>query len=95
MRVLHWQQRMGYEQEHINLSQWLSNCEISSKTNGWNDAVKEVKLIMLLKGQVITVWMKTNKVIICDYKQTPKVSLYGIFIIGSISLLKLQPGEEI
>ena len=63
----HWNQRMAQQLKHTrpfdseDITEWLNRFKICAKANGWDAAVKAVKLPTLLKGKALAVWLDFTK----------------------------------
>ena len=47
--------------ESGDITEWLSRFKICTKANGWDAAVKAVKLLTLLEGEALAVWLDKLK----------------------------------
>ena len=56
--------------ESGNIIEWLSCFEICAKANGWDTAVKAVKLLTLLEGEALAVWLDLTEEEQADYSVT-------------------------
>ena len=56
--------------ESGNITEWLSRFEICAKANGWDAAVKAVKLPTLLEGEALAVWLDFTEEEQGDYSVT-------------------------
>ena len=68
---------------------WLNRFKICAKANGWDAAVKAVKLPTLLEGKVLALWLDFTEEEQSDYSVTVdklkrKLALQ-LFIVESIS----------
>ena len=79
--------------ESGNIMEWLSHFEICAKANGWDAAVKAVKLPILLEGEALAVWLDFTEEEQGDYSVTvdklKRKCPYRIFIVESISHTKV------
>ena len=56
--------------ESENITEWLGRFKICAKANGWDAAVKAVKLPTLLEGEALAVWLDFTKEEQSDYSVT-------------------------
>ena len=56
--------------ESGNITEWLSRFEICAKANGWDAAVKAIKLPTLLEGEALAVWLDFTEEEQGDYSVT-------------------------
>ena len=56
--------------ESGNVIEWLNRFDICAKANGWDAAVKAVKLLTLLEDEVLAVWLDLTEEQQSDYLVT-------------------------
>jgi len=86
--------------ESGNIIEWLSRFEICAKANGWDAAVKAVKLPTLLEGEALAVWLDLTEEEQGDYSETVsklkrKLAPTGFSSLEAFHTRKLQPGEAL
>ena len=86
--------------ESGNITEWLSRFEICAKANGWDAAVKAVKLPTLLEGEALAVWLDFTEEEQGDYSVTVdklkrKLAPTGFLSLEVFHTRKLQPGEAL
>ena len=83
-----------------NVNEWLTRFEICSKANGWDNAVKAVKLPTLLEGEALAVWLDLTEDEQKDYSVTvdklkTKLAPTGFSSLEAFHTRKLQSGEAL
>jgi len=83
-----------------DITEWLKCFEICCKANGWYNAVKAVKLPMLLEGEALAVWLELTEEEQSDYSVTvdklkTKLAPMGFSSLEPFHTWKLQPGEAL
>ena len=83
--------------ESGNVIEWLNRFDICAKANGWDAAVKPVKLPTLLEGEALAVWLDLTKEQQSDYsvmvdKLKSKLAPIGFSLLEAFYTRKLQPG---
>ena len=83
-----------------DITEWLKCFEICCKANGWYNAVKAVKLPMLLEGEALAVWLELTEEEQSDYSVTvsklkTKLAPMGFSSLEAFHTQKLQPGEAL
>ena len=86
--------------ESGNIIEWLSRFEICAKANGWDAAVKAVKLPTLLESEALAVWLDLTEEEQADYSVTVdklrrKLAPSGFSSLEAFHTRKLQPGEAL
>ena len=96
-------------EQHISLpkpfsggdaADWFQCFEICSKANGWDAEAKAGKLLTILEGKALTVWLELTREQQDDYAVAKKEIQSAMMAMGFISLnefhrRKLRPGEAI
>ena len=82
------------------MNEWLIRFEIYSKVNGWDNAVKAVKLPTLLEGEALVVCLDLTEDGQKDYSVTvdklkTKLAPTGFSSLEVFHTRKLQPGKAL
>ena len=86
--------------ESGNVIEWLNRFDICAKANGWDAAVKAVKLPTLLEGEALAIWLDLTEEQQSDYSVTvdklkSKLAPIGFSSLEAFHTRKLQPGEAL
>ena len=100
---------MAQQMKHISvprpfdsgdITEWLNRFEICAKANGWDAAVKAVKLPTLLEGEALAIWLDFTEEEQGDYTVTVdklkrKLAPTGFSSLEAFHTRKLQPDEAL
>ena len=83
-----------------DVTEWFQRFEICCAANTWNDEVKAVKLLTLLEGKALAVWLELSDDDKKDYKKAKERLLKSMMPMEFISLdefhqRKLRQGESL
>jgi len=67
-----------------SIAEWFMHFDICSKSNGWNDETKALKVPTLLKGEMLMSWLELTEEEQADFKMVKEVDWQiGVVIIHS------------
>ena len=86
--------------ESGNITEWLSHFEICAKANRWDTSVKAVKLLTLLEGEALAIWLDFTEEEQGEYsvivdKLKRKLAPTAFSSLEAFHTQKLQPGEAL
>ena len=83
-----------------DVNEWFKRFDICCKANGWNAATSALKLLTLLEGEALAVWLELSEEQQGDYAAAKKEICTAMMSMEFVSLdgfhrRKLRPGEPI
>ena len=83
-----------------DVKDWLQRYEICAKANGWNVAAKATRLLTLLEGEALAIWLELSGEQQEDYgvakgEIEKAMRPMGFIFLDDLHYRKLRPGEPI